>query len=155
MNKGDSAQQNKRDMHRGNGGGTAPGKTDRQGESNAVEFEQQEITFKCDEINKRSIGRAIIKFCGNEGTQNDSNKATLRRLMQAVISHLEQEKPDIWKNAEVKIYDDNFDVYSIRSGNGHALFLATFDGLGNPQVVKTSRSRIESNRVQGKQCSLM
>lgn len=115
--------------------------------------DQQIIMFKCDEINKRSLGRAIIKFCGNEGAYNDDNKKALRRLVQAVISYVESENPDIWRDAEIKIYDDNFDIYSIRAGDGSHLFLATFDGSGNPQVVKTKRSKIEG--VKNKNCVVM
>lgn len=118
-------------------------------------FQQQQFVFYCDEINKRSIGRAIIKFCGNEGTVNDNNKAALRRLLQAVISHLEEEKIHTWKNADVKIYDDEFDVYSIRAGNGRVVFLASLDGMGNPKVVKTSRSKVESTELGGRQCLIM
>lgn len=129
-------------------------KQNREEEAADVPNDKRKYPTICDEINKRVIGNVIVQYCGNEGSKDDSNKATLRRLLQAVISYLENERPETWLNAEVIIYDDNFDDYSIRAGIGQNLFLATFDGLGNPQVVKTSKEKIESFRGHSKQSAV-
>jgi hypothetical protein len=118
-------------------------------------FQQQQFVFKCEEINKRSLGKAIIQFCGNEGTENDANKATLRRLLQAVISHVENEKSHIWQDAEVTIYDDLLDVYKIRSGDGKHAFLATLDEYDSPKVLKTKKSRVNAGHHHSSGCPLM
>lgn len=117
--------------------------------------ELKRFIFKVDEINKRSIGKAIIKFCGNEGTQNDKNKATLRRLMQATISYTEKENSDVWKNAEVKMYDDNCDVYSILAGDGKTKFIASFDGLGTPRVIKSQNAGTMETHSNWQGCQLL
>ncbi|KAH3771351.1 hypothetical protein DPMN_172666 [Dreissena polymorpha] len=88
-------------------------------------------------ISKVSIGKAIIKLCGNEGTSDDSG---LRRLLQAVIDYIPTEKDQsVWTNAEVEIYDVNFKRYTITSGNGDRKFYASYDERNSPIVVRESR----------------
>ncbi|XP_053401536.1 uncharacterized protein LOC128557668 [Mercenaria mercenaria] len=134
------------------------GKTDTLGDFEKAyenEDKQQEYKIQCDEINKRSIGKAIVKFCGNEGTVNDKNKEMLRRLLQATISHIEEEPLNTWKNAEVKIYDDNFDMYSIKAGKGQNMFMVSLDENDEPKVIRTKPSRVNSNIKNDKRCLLM
>ncbi|WAR12610.1 hypothetical protein MAR_026790 [Mya arenaria] len=92
--------------------------------------------YQCDEINKRSIGKVQLKYCGNEGTIDNTNKATLRRTLQAVISHIPNEGQSVWRNAEVKMFDDNFDKYIIRSGDGRYRFEAMDNGMDDFRIVK-------------------
>ena len=50
-------------------------------------------------INKRSIGKLIVKFCGNEGQKDDETLVvTLRRILKALSRNLTQ-------RAEIVIYD--------------------------------------------------
>ena len=85
-------------------------------------------------ISKVSIGKAIIKLCGNEGTFDDSG---LRRLLQAVIDYIPTEKDQsVWTNAEVEIYDVNFKRYTISSGNGDRKLYASYDERNSPIVVR-------------------
>ncbi|WAR12609.1 hypothetical protein MAR_026789 [Mya arenaria] len=104
---------------------------------------QKHFEFPCEEINQRSVGKAILRFCGNEGTVDNSNKATLRRLLQALISYVPLEPQTRWKDAEVKIYDDDCDVYRIYSGNGQNRFVGTFDGMGNARIVRAKYDKSE------------
>lgn len=98
---------------------------------------KQEHEVECPEITKRTIGKAIVTFCGNEGTEDDANKAGLRRLLQAVISETENKTRQVLKDAEIVVYDDQFQKYAIRAGDGKAKFLATFDEKGIPRVIRT------------------
>ncbi|XP_060575379.1 uncharacterized protein LOC132732871 [Ruditapes philippinarum] len=118
------------------------------------EDKQQEYNIICEEINKRSIGKAIIKFCGNEGTENDRNTEVLRRLLQAIISHVEEEHSDTWKNAEIRIYDENFDIYSIKAGQGKKMFMVSLDENDEPKVIKTKPSKVSSKK-EHRHCILM
>lgn len=121
-----------------------------------LDNEQQTFIIQCDEINKRSLGKAIVKFCGNEGTENDQNKAVLRRLLQAAISHVELEATHKWRNAEVKIYDDNFDVYSLRAGQyGHRVFMVSMDENDEPKVVKAKQKRVNAGARSHNSCLVL
>ena len=80
----------------------------------------------------------------------------LRRLLQAAISHLEVEASDEWRNAEVKIYDDNFDVYSIKAGHGQRVFMVSMDENDEPKVVKTKQKRVNAEAARSNtSCLLM
>lgn len=128
------------------------------GSSRSKETETDELTrftFKVDEINKRSMGKAIIQFCGNEGSQDNNNKAKLRRLMQATISYMEKESPHVWKNAEVKMYDDSCDVYSILAGDGKTKFVALFDENGSPEVIKSKHAGTSGKSTNSWGCTQM
>ena len=120
-----------------------------------LQLQQQTFSIKCEEINKRTLGKAIIKFCGHEGTENDQNKKVLRRLLQAAISHVELEAADMWRNAEVKIYDDNFDVYSIKAGHGQKVFMVSMDEKDEPKVVKTKQKKVNTGTGNVRSCLLM
>ncbi|XP_060572858.1 uncharacterized protein LOC132730828 [Ruditapes philippinarum] len=114
----------------------------------------QDHKIECEEINGRSIGKAIIKYCGHEGTENDRNTRYLRRLLQAVISHIEKEHPDTWKNAEIRIYDYNFEIYSIKAGHGKHMFMVSLDENDEPKVIKTKPSIVNS-KTEHQRCILM
>jgi hypothetical protein len=114
----------------------------------------QDHKIECAEINKRSIGKAIIQYCGHEGTENDRNTQYLRRLLQAVISHIEKEHPDTWKNAEIRIYDENFQIYSIKAGHGKHMFMVSLDENDEPKVIKTKSSRVHS-KTEHQTCIIM
>ena len=57
-------------------------------------------------ISKRTIGKLMVKHCGNEGQEDDPTLVvTLRRILQATITKLDTESEETWKNAEIVIYD--------------------------------------------------
>ncbi|XP_077980580.1 uncharacterized protein LOC144435820 [Glandiceps talaboti] len=91
-----------------------------------------------DEINKRTIGKFIIKCCGNEGL-GDEEDNRLRRLLQGAISHLEKEKPDVWKNAELTVYDKYANCYTMKAGMGQYKFLVHLDGRDEIEVICTDK----------------
>lgn len=136
-----------------NGGGN---QSKHSAEQTAKSGEQQTFSIQCDEISKRTFGMAIVKFCGHEGTENDQNKKVLRRLLQAAISHVELETAATWRNTEVKIYDDNFDVYSIKAGkHEHRVFMVSMDEKDEPKVVKTKHERVNAGARRDHFCSLL
>jgi len=60
----------------------------------------------------------------------------LRKLLQAVISHIPNEKDTTWKNAEVKFFDEECEEYVLLAGDGRNQF-AVFTGKeGDPKVMK-------------------
>jgi hypothetical protein len=104
------------------------------------ETENQSKKFTCDVINKRSIGRIILKMCGNEGTEDDANQATIRRLLQEIINYTDEESESVWRNASLTLFDKNFAYYTITSGRGQNKFVVSYDGFGNPKVVKAAKN---------------
>lgn len=65
------------------------------------------------EINKRNLGKMIIRYVGHEGLEE---KAGLRCLLQACIDFLQTEADEVWKNASITIFDEDFNKYEIASG---------------------------------------
>ncbi|KAH3775803.1 hypothetical protein DPMN_177209 [Dreissena polymorpha] len=96
----------------------------------------EQNTYKCSEINKRLVGKVILRFCGNEAS---TNKQDLRRLLQALISYIPEANKRIWNSAEITIFDDDLNQYTIVSGNGDNKFIISFDEKGHPQVLKEKR----------------
>lgn len=86
---------------------------------------------------------------------NNKNDELLRRLLQAVISHVEEEHSDTWRNAEIRIYDENFQIYSIKAGQGKNMFMVSLDENDEPKVIKTKPSRVYSRNKQRHYCVLM
>lgn len=77
-------------------------------------------------INKRVIGRLIIKYIGNEGTEVDARKYILRKLFQATIDYIQNHSvPGIWENSIVTVYDSEDNTFKIKSGNGKNKFMVT------------------------------
>lgn len=126
----------------------------RDGENTGDGNKFEDYKIECTEINKRSIGKAIIQFCGNEGMENDRNKEILRKLLQAIISHVEKERSDTWQNAEIRIYDENFEIYSIKAGLGKNMFMVSLDENDEPKVIKTKPSRVISKATEHQRCIL-
>lgn len=79
-------------------------------------------------INKRSLGKLILKYCGNEGNVENEHQKSLRGLLQAVIDHLEKEHSMTWRNAEINIYDIDNHALKIRSGRGGNSFVVQYKG---------------------------
>lgn len=83
------------------------------------------------EINKRTLGKIIIKCIGHEGIKE---KEDLRRLLQSCIDYLQNETETVWKNASITIYDEADNVYTIVSGTGKHQFICRMED-GEPLIV--------------------
>lgn len=73
-----------------------------------------------EEINKRNLGKMIVRYVGHEGVEE---KQGLRRLLQACIDFLQKEAAGIWKNASITIYDEDDNMYTIASGTRKHQFI--------------------------------
>ncbi|XP_033727322.1 uncharacterized protein LOC117316696 [Pecten maximus] len=101
----------------------------------------QELSFKDDkvtikEFNKRELGRLILKQCGNEGTVDNEEKGSMRRLLQEAIDYLPKEKVGVWKNATVTIYDIKGNSLEITSGRGRHQFFINHNIKGETTIHK-------------------
>lgn len=72
----------------------------------------------------------IIRNVGHEGTPD---KHGLRRLLQACIDFLQTKPDDFWKNASITIYDEDDNMYKIKSGNMKHQFICQMTD-GEPSV---------------------
>ncbi|XP_033726885.1 uncharacterized protein LOC117316428 [Pecten maximus] len=88
------------------------------------------------EFNKRQLGRLIIKHCGNEGSEDNEEKGSMRRLLQEAIDYLPKERELIWKNAKVTIYDIKGNSLEITSGSGMNEFFIHHNIKGETTIVK-------------------
>lgn len=93
-------------------------------------------------ITKRSIGKLIVKHCGNEGQVDDpSLYVTLRQMLQATITKLDTESPETWKNAEIVIYDQRGNDFCIRSGDAENKFVVQLDEKDEINIMCTDRKK--------------
>lgn len=91
-------------------------------------FKDEEMDVE--EINKRNLGKMIVRYIGHEGVDQ---KRGLRRLLQACIDFLQTEAEGVWKNASITIYDDDDDVYTIASGRRKHQFICSMEN-GEPCI---------------------
>jgi hypothetical protein len=93
-------------------------------------------------ISKRTIGKLMVKHCGNEGQQDDPTLVvTLRRILQATITKLDTESEETWKNAEIVIYDQQGNDFCIRSGNFVNKFVVQLDEKDEINITCTKRQK--------------
>ncbi|XP_078594915.1 uncharacterized protein LOC144872513 [Branchiostoma floridae x Branchiostoma japonicum] len=92
------------------------------------------------EINKVVLGKLIVKHVGNEGTEDNERQAVLRQMLQRVITELEREKPEVWRNAELVIYDMYGNDYTVRAGKAENKFVVHLDGQDEIRLTCTDRS---------------
>ncbi|XP_062597222.1 uncharacterized protein LOC134258699 [Saccostrea cucullata] len=83
-------------------------------------FSYQDEVLEVEEINKRNLGKMIIRHVGHEGVDE---KPDLRRLLQACIDHLQTESESFWRNASITIYDEDDNMYKIASGTKKHQFI--------------------------------
>ena len=105
-----------------------------------------EITYSVQEnvpeITKRTIGKLIVKYCGNEGHADDPTLyVTLRQMLQATITKLDTETPETWKNAEIVIYDQHGNDFCVRSGEAENKFVVQLDEKDEINIMCTDRKR--------------
>ncbi|XP_035677892.1 uncharacterized protein LOC118416766 isoform X2 [Branchiostoma floridae] len=92
------------------------------------------------EINKVVLGKLIVKHVGNEGTEDNERQAVLRQMLQRVITELEREKPEVWRNAELVIYDMYGNDYTVRAEKAENKFVVHLDGQDEIRLTCTDRS---------------
>lgn len=85
-----------------------------------------------EEINKRNLGKMIVRYIGHEGV--DTNPG-LRRLLHACIDFLRTETEWFWKNASITIYDEDDNMYRIISGTNKHQFICRMKD-GEPFIMK-------------------
>ncbi|XP_053390387.1 uncharacterized protein LOC128553281 [Mercenaria mercenaria] len=123
----------------GNGNDKVLATFDKKGNPKVLHFVGQEYSlasevdtyiYECKEINKVSIGKLMVKVCGNEGTDDDENSAFVRKLLQSLLTHFENEKDKAWKDNEVTIYDKKLNSLIMKAGKGHKATVVSLDGQG-------------------------
>ena len=93
-------------------------------------------------ISKRTIGKLMVKHCGNEGQVDDpSLVVSLRKILQATITKLDTESEETWKNAEIVIYDQTGKDFCIRSGKAENKFVIQLDEKDEIKINCTNRKR--------------
>lgn len=93
-------------------------------------------------ISKRTIGKLIVKYCGNEGQADDPTLyVTLRQILQATITKLDTESKETWENAEIVIYDQEGNDFCIRSGNAENKFVVQLDEKDEINIMCTHRKK--------------
>ena len=93
------------------------------------------------EINKRSIGKVIIKWCGNEGTEDNEEQAYLRRLLQHVITFVEKnEEKENWKKVVVSIHNiDGFEYHVIADAGAEQKGQQSQNRPNNKLIIQSKR----------------
>lgn len=94
-----------------------------------------------EEINKRNLGKMIVRYIGHEGVDK---KPGLRRLLQACIDFLQTEAGGFWKNASITIYDEDDNMYKIASGTRKHQFICRMKN-GEP-FIKEKKSVSEHKK---------
>lgn len=107
--------------------------------------EGDEDVFKTEvveEINKRSLGTIILKYCGNEGNVENESQTSLRKLLQASSNYLQKENEKVWKNAEINIYDNDDQALTVKSGKGENSFIVQYKGKSEDiEIVNEQRKK--------------
>lgn len=95
------------------------------------------------EINKRNLGKMMIRFVGNEGVKE---KPCLRRLFQACINFLQTDLKGegFWTNASITIYDEDINMYKIASGTRKHQFICRIKN-GKPIIFEKKSRQCKRN----------
>lgn len=104
-------------------------------------FSFQDEVMDVEEINKRNLGKMIVRYIGHEGVDE---KPGLRRLLQACIDFLQTEAGGFWKNASITIYDEDDNMYKIASGTRKHQFICRMKN-GEP-FIKEKKSVSEHKK---------
>ncbi|XP_048245355.1 uncharacterized protein LOC125376908 [Haliotis rufescens] len=100
---------------------------------NTVEYQKKSsahaptVLLQVQEVNKRTLGKLIIKTVGHEGTETDEKGTYLRRQIQVCISYLEHYKPAVWRDATVTFIGLQGHEFVISSGRGRYRFMVHLD----------------------------
>lgn len=111
---------------------------------NSVRKEYLDETINVPVINKRVLGKAIIKYIGNEGSEVDERKQELRRSLQAAIDYIQtHEVEGIWENATMTVYDSACNKFEFISGKGKNTFLVNYV-RNEPKITYTVGHKIKT-----------
>ncbi|XP_071098280.1 uncharacterized protein [Haliotis cracherodii] len=86
-----------------------------------------EVYVTVEEINKRSLGKLIVRVVGHEGWENSEAEQVLRRQIQTCITNIDNYSPDTWTDARVTFLGMDGSAYVIQSGNGKRRFIVRLD----------------------------
>ena len=93
-------------------------------------------------ISKRTIGKLIVKHCGNQGQADDPTLVvSLRRILQATITKLDTEPEETCRNAEIVIYDQLGNDFCIRLGDFESKFFVQLDEKDEINIMCTNRKK--------------
>lgn len=82
-------------------------------------------------INKRNLGKMIIRLIGHEGVHG---KESLRRLLHVCIDFVQKNDGGLWENASIRIYDEDDHMYEIASGDRRHQFICRMNN-GEPIII--------------------
>ncbi|XP_028414848.1 uncharacterized protein LOC114537930 [Dendronephthya gigantea] len=112
------------------------------GANNSIEKQSYSRQETVEIISKRTIGKLIVKHCGNEGQSDDPTLVvSLRRILQATITKLDTESEETWRNAEIVIYDQEGNDFCIRSGDFENKFVVQLDEKDEINITCTNRKK--------------
>lgn len=76
------------------------------------------------QIRGTSIGKAIVELTGIEGAERDERQEKLRKILQSLITYINKNPSQrIWENAEVTVYDCEYNIVKISSGSEKNKFI--------------------------------
>lgn len=87
-------------------------------------------------INKRTIAKEMVRFCGHEGTENTPIQAEMKKLFQGCITRFEKEKAHVWRNAELTISATDGREHVIAAGKCKYKFVALLDEHDEVEIIK-------------------
>lgn len=97
------------------------------------------------QIKGTSIGKAIVTLTGIEGAERDERQEKLRRILQSLITYINQHPSQhIWENAEVTLYDCEYNIVKICSGSEINKFIVNenFDGNITIKYVVNNKEKV-------------
>ena len=83
-------------------------------------------------INKRNLGKMIIRLIGHEGVED---KECLRHLLHSCIDFVQKNDGLLWENASITIYDEDDNMYEIASGDRRHKFICRMKN-GEPVIIE-------------------
>ena len=106
-------------------------------------FQFTDEVVEVDVINKRHLGKMIVRHIGHEGVEEKPN---LRRLLHACIDYLQNENEHFWKNASITIYDEADNMYKIASGTRKHQFICRMKN-GEPFIKEKMGSETKKHKT--------
>lgn len=83
------------------------------------------LVIQVKQIKGTSVGKAIVELTGIEGAERDERQERLRKILHFLITYI-NEHPNryTWKNAEVTVYDCEYNNVKFISGSAKYKFIA-------------------------------
>ncbi|XP_046563752.1 uncharacterized protein LOC124272595 [Haliotis rubra] len=96
-------------------------------ETKGFTSDSAKVYVMVEQINKRSLGKLIVKVVGHEGCKNAKVEQVLRRQIQTCITHIDNYSQDTWADARVTFLGMDGSAYVIQSGDGKKRFIVRLD----------------------------